>query len=89
VAALPDKVIAGREWELLQREVAARLSGATIDHGLPQGFAAGYVEYEGEFRFGFYEDTLIFRHADQSWHATVTCAATFVNHAPNRQSSAF
>jgi anthranilate/para-aminobenzoate synthase component I len=70
VAALPEQVIAGRNWELLRHEIIARRSGIAVDNRLPHGFAAGCVEYEGDFRFGFYEETLIFRHADQSWHAT-------------------
>ena len=38
------------------------------DDGLPHGFAAGFVEYDGTFTFGLYDEALIYRHGDASWH---------------------
>ncbi len=70
VAANPRRVIEGSEdadWGALQTVLAAHRRADRCDDGLPHGFAAGFVEYDGAFRFGFYEDVLIFRHADQSW----------------------
>ena len=70
VAANPRRVIEGRtdaDWAALQAGLAARRCAERCDDGLPHGFAAGFVEYDGAFRFGFYEDALIYRHADQSW----------------------
>ena len=70
VAANPRRVIEGRtdaDWAALQSALAAQRSAERCDDGLPHGFAAGFVEYDGAFRFGLYEDALIFRHADQSW----------------------
>ena len=66
VAAKPDYVVDGRDWEPLRTEVARR-QRTCPDQGFPHGFAAGYVEYEGTFCFGFYEHLLIFRHFDQTW----------------------
>jgi para-aminobenzoate synthetase component I len=38
------------------------------DDGLPHGFAAGSVDYDGTYHFGFYEDALIYRHREQRWY---------------------
>jgi aminodeoxychorismate synthase component I len=70
VAANPHRVLRGSseaEWRELQSALAARRIPIGFDDGLPHGFAAGFLEYDGAFRFGFYEDALIFRHADQTW----------------------
>jgi aminodeoxychorismate synthase component I len=72
VAAQPVQMIRGRidtDWQHLRDALAARAAGSHCDDGLPRGFAAGFVEYDGAFCFGFYDDALIFRHADESWHA--------------------
>jgi len=70
IAANPSLVLrgtSGAEWRGLQLALAARRTPIGFDDGLPHGFAAGFVEYDGAFRFGFYDDVLIFRHADQTW----------------------
>ena len=70
IAANPECVIAGRtdaDWVVLQTALAARQSEKLCDDAVPRGFAAGFVEYDGSFRFGFYDNALIHRHADQSW----------------------
>ena len=71
VAAAPVETISGRtaaDWSRLRAQIDSRRAPATPDHGLPDGFAAGCVEYDGAFTFGIYEDALIFRHADHTWH---------------------
>jgi para-aminobenzoate synthetase component I len=45
------------------------------DDGLPHGFAAGWVDYDGSFEFGFYENALLFRHAEQRWYEVGNLAA--------------
>ena len=70
VAANPCRVLQGHtdaDWTALQAALAEHRRIGRCDDGLPHGFAAGFVEYDGTFRFGFYEDALIHRHADQSW----------------------
>ena len=70
LAANASRVIQGRtdaDWCALQIALAEHRRTGRCDDGLPHGFAAGFVEYDGAFRFGFYEDALIYRHADQSW----------------------
>jgi aminodeoxychorismate synthase component I len=71
VAACPAEIIHGAlhgESAALRAAIQARAATAPADDGLPHGFAAGFVDYEGAFCFGLYDDALIFRHADQSWH---------------------
>ena len=70
VAARPRQVLRGRterDWAALELAIASRQSAVRCDDGLPHGFAAGFVEYDGAFCFGIYEDALIFRHADHAW----------------------
>jgi anthranilate/para-aminobenzoate synthase component I len=62
IAACPEEVIEGEtapEWERLRAAVARR-AGRT-------GMAAGYVEYEGRFRFGLYPWVLTFFHDEGRW----------------------
>jgi aminodeoxychorismate synthase component I len=69
IAAEPEKVITGTlaaDFPRLQATLAARRVDAP-DLGLPLGFAAGWVEYDGAFRFGLYEKALIHRHHDGAW----------------------
>lgn len=68
VAACPREVLRGRDWDRLQEAVRRRQIALPADDGLPRGFAAGCVEYDGTFCFGFYDNALYFRHADESWH---------------------
>jgi aminodeoxychorismate synthase component I len=71
LAAAPVEIVRGQtadDWAQVQARLAARQTEGGPDDGLPQGFAAGFVEYDGAFAFGFYENALIFRHADHSWH---------------------
>lgn len=72
VATRPSEVITGcgaADWAALREKIALRRSDAGIDFGFPCGMAAGYVAYDGAFCFGFYDDLLVYRHADQSWLA--------------------
>jgi aminodeoxychorismate synthase component I len=72
VAAEPSQIVRGRteaDWQRLRAALAARTTvGVHCDDGLPHGFAAGHVEYDGTFCFGFYDAPLIYRHAEESWH---------------------
>ncbi len=68
IAADPCEILRGQDWTALGAAVAARQCTGGHDDGLPHGFAAGWVDYEGSFCFGFYEQLLIYRHANQTWH---------------------
>ena len=69
-AAEPAQILRGeigRDGQRLAEELEARQVEHSADLGAPAGFMAGWVDYDGAFCFGVYEDALIFRHADQSW----------------------
>jgi aminodeoxychorismate synthase component I len=87
VAADPSEVIEGdiwRDWDRLQRALAARELGGSPDDGLPRGFAAGAVDYGGAFRFGLYDEALFFRHREQRWHALGDLASRLRDNGPAR-----
>jgi len=82
VAAAPREILRGRraqDWEALREAVAARAGGPDCDDGLPAGFAAGFVEYDGTFCFGLYDDALIYRHGSQTWSGGRELAAQWQN----------
>jgi para-aminobenzoate synthetase component 1 len=81
IGARPRAQIQGTDWNALQKAVAARQVDTVFDDALPHGFAAGFVEYEGAHCFGFYEDALIYRHGDESWHE-LGDLRTHLLHAP-------
>jgi aminodeoxychorismate synthase component I len=70
IAAAPMEVLRGhidRDWETVRVAIRERSSGAAPDLGLPLGFAAGCVEYDGAFHFGMYEQALYYRHRTGEW----------------------
>lgn len=77
VAARPAAIVRGRDWDRLRHAVGARQVRPEADDGLPHGFAAGFIEYDGAYCFGFYEEALLYRHADESWHALGDLRAHF------------
>ncbi len=71
VAARPAEVAGGRteqDWERLRHTLESRRHATPCDAGLPEGFAAGWVEYDGAFHFAFYDDALIYRHDERQWY---------------------
>ena len=62
IAACPEEIIEGDE-----PEDWARLRYALKRRAGQPGMAAGYVEYEGRFRFGLYERVLTYFHDDAHW----------------------
>jgi aminodeoxychorismate synthase component I len=78
VAARPVEMVRGRaeaDWAALRHAVDSRRAAAQCDTGLPDGFAAGWVEYDGAFCFGLYEDALIYRHGERQWYEIGNLAA--------------
>src|SRR3954469_14409657 len=72
IAARPASVLAGNiwreaDWSALESELRARAGKEGPDDGLPRGIAAGYVGYDGAFRFGFYDETLRYDHRSGAW----------------------
>jgi para-aminobenzoate synthetase component 1 len=71
IAASPASIIEGDtadDW--------ARLSGALAARSGQPGIAAGYVEYDGHFRFGIYEKVLRYSHDSASWSDPAGLAAS-------------
>ncbi len=78
VAARPSHTLRGHsagDWDALRATLASRQVRGGHDDGLPRGFAAGWVDYEGSFTFGIYEAALLFRHAEQRWYEVGQLAA--------------
>jgi anthranilate/para-aminobenzoate synthase component I len=62
IAACPEEIVEGEseaDWERLGQAIDSRAGGT--------GMAAGYVEYEGRFRFGLYGRVLTFLHNEGRW----------------------
>jgi anthranilate/para-aminobenzoate synthase component I len=62
VAACPQEIVEGDtegEWRRLRRAIESRA-------GAP-GMAAGYIEYDGRFRFALYGSVLTFLHDEGRW----------------------
>lgn len=71
VAAAPFKIMIGQtgaDWTMLRNAVAAQQSPEAPDRADPTGFAAGWVDYNGAFCFGFYDRLLVHRQ-DHGWSA--------------------
>ena len=91
IAATPSRVFQGRtaeDWMDFQAALAARQTAKLCDDSIPRGFAAGFVEYDGAFRFGIYENALIHRHADQSWIEVGDMLSQLAEPLPQRRSEA-
>jgi len=70
VAAQPAFFLSGRteaDWAALRDAVAARQISGGSPEKAPCGFAAGTVDYDGAFCFGFYERLLAYRHREGTW----------------------
>lgn len=69
IAAEPSRVVQGdltRDGHLLRQTLQAHRVDQP-DLGVPTGFLAGAVEYDGAFTFGLYEHALVYQHRDSSW----------------------
>ncbi len=65
----PSLILSGRTpqaWETLREALAARQQPP--GEAPPQGFAAGWVEYDGSFCFGFYDFIHTFCHDGENSH---------------------
>ncbi|MEI8234242.1 MAG: aminodeoxychorismate synthase component I [Verrucomicrobiota bacterium] len=105
LAAEPSQILTGRtaaDWENMRRAITARQRPGASPDGIPPGFAAGWVEYDGAFCFGFYDALLAYRHADGAWvaagdvlpawalaEAAVTPAIPHLQFAPSMTRAAF
>ena len=83
-AGQPVSVIAARPARILRGSIhsAADRAGLRLalteapmlemagDHGFPLGGLCGWVDYEGGFVFGDFQEMLVFNHADSTWWET-------------------
>lgn len=85
IAAQPREILAGRlgdsTWHHLRTRIAEARHEPHRDDGLPHGFAAGWVEYDGAFCFGLYDDALIYRHGAQAWSGSASLGAQWRSHS--------
>ena len=84
VGAAPREILRGhlaRDWDALRAVLVARDCAHGGDDGLPHGFAAGRVDYDGAFCFGLYDEMLLYRHAEQRWYS-IGDLASRMNAAP-------
>ncbi len=71
IAASPREVLKGSIYHspdltILRNAVAAGPKLAS-DHGFPFGGLCGWIDYEGDFVFGDYQEMLIYSHSDHAW----------------------
>ena len=86
IAAAPREILRGhigRDWDTLRAGLAASTRADGRDDGLPHGFAAGHIDYDGIFCFGLYDEALLYRHSEQRWYAVGDLAARLSPVAPN------
>ncbi|MEI6035562.1 MAG: anthranilate synthase component I family protein [Verrucomicrobiae bacterium] len=62
LAAEPDLVVSGTDWDQLEQELARRKMA-----GCPDGAAIGCVAFDGTFHFGFYDRPHVFLPGSGRW----------------------
>ncbi len=69
ITALPEYQIMGDpdDWTLLE-ETWEQLRFHGPDCGFPLGGLCGWMDYEGSWHFGIYEQMLIYQHEDAQWY---------------------
>lgn len=68
IASNPDFVLRGRDWDALERELnKRRQDSGSADH--PEGAAIGWIGYDGDFRFCFYNHIHVFEHETGNWRS--------------------
>lgn len=85
VAAKPDLVLRGRDWERLERELESR-ARSSAPSGFPDGAAIGWVGYDGEFHFSFHDRLHVYLHDSGEW---INAPQTFISDAPVGGSAVF
>ena len=85
-AAAPREILRGhiaRDWDTFRAALAECNRATGRDDGLPHGFAAGRIDYDGAFCFGLYDEILLYRHAEQRWYAVGDLTSRFVPDSPH------
>ena len=63
LACEPDLVLSGRDWSSIEEELQKR-----CQVGPDCGAAIGWVGFDGEYHFSFYDQIQIYSHDAQSWN---------------------
>jgi len=66
IGAEPESILRGHDFRQLEAALEKR-HHLTSDAGYPEGAALGWITYEGEFCFGFYDHLLIYDHRSHTW----------------------
>jgi len=66
LACKPDFVLRGRDWEMLEQELERRRRSNGVS-GIPDGAAIGWIGYDGDFYFSFYDRLHVYSHDAQEW----------------------
>jgi anthranilate/para-aminobenzoate synthase component I len=66
LACKPDLVLRGRDWEMLEQELESRRRNNGVS-GIPDGAAIGWIGYDGDFYFSFYDRLHVYSHDAQEW----------------------
>ncbi len=68
IAARPERIVHGSLADL--RQLRCDLRERQIDRpdcGFPLGAACGWIAYDGTFRFGLYQNLLVYSHSARQW----------------------
>jgi len=66
LACKPDLVLRGRDWEMLEQELERRRRN-NGGLGIPDGAAIGWIGYDGDFYFSFYDRLHVYSHDVREW----------------------
>ena len=66
LACKPDLVLRGRDWEMLEQELERRRRNNGVS-GIPDGAAIGWIGYDGDFYFSFYDRLHVYSHDAGEW----------------------
>jgi anthranilate/para-aminobenzoate synthase component I len=66
LACKPDLVLRGRDWEMLEQELERRRRNNGVP-GIPDGAAIGWIGYDGDFYFSFYDRLHVYLHDAGEW----------------------
>ena len=66
LACKPDLVLRGRDWAMLEQELERRRRNNGVSE-IPDGAAIGWIGYDGDFYFSFYDRLHIYSHDAEGW----------------------
>lgn len=82
VAARPGRVFCGQVGDAAELEQVLAGHRSAEDGGLPNGGLCGWIEYEGDYCFGLYEEMLVYRHAEGLWYEAGALSSAISSEQP-------